>query len=793
MKHEFALSPSQERILLAELKHSGTRAYYLYAKHAFSSKDAELVKAAIPYVFSGNLSLRVRQDRSRGFLQYASGEPAAYEEVDLRGASPERLEAVIAGIKEQRISPLFDVPLYRLYLIYTDTALILCGIFHHLISDGTSLQAILPKLLESAVADLRAGKSLKARPVNYGSYLERMSAYLNSDEAVRDKEYWLDRLSGFRGVGYRANDLAKGTLDREVPAQITEAFQPVLQANRLSPFVLGLGAAFMYYAGSRAQLGSKARDMVWEISVHGRYYGEDLAKETGMFVDTLPLRLAFDETKSFVEALRDVKSVMKEGLTHARTSTNVYLGELKAGGTDPAMLTTFSAVSNSRGEGGDDLTLPDETDMPFHIRINLNKKDADGLQRLTFEYNRSVYREEDIRQIADGVVALLAAAADDAQQSLGALMGAIRPAEIICREYLVERELACADEPTSPQAGKVRESACESTPAELSDAALTDRDRVSAALLDTLRRFGMSKELLIGVQFAEAVVPLGMKIDSSMRASDFTEAVRARLDALLGLAEYPISLRSDIDFAPSVALLLHETIGSAQNGEGVSISVALSESGTVVRYDPSRYSREYMDAFFASMKRLYGEMSSDSPLREIPLVSGKTDDFKVELKTEGTVNAVFARAVERSPEKEIVIAVDRTMTYRELDLASNRIGNALIRRGVKPHDRILLLMRRRSDLLSCLFGVVKAGASLSPWTPNTPRRGSIRSWRTAAPSISSRTSRRAKPNTTTASRRRSSWGTRARARSCPPYPSRRTTCASSSTRRARRESPRGSC
>ena len=230
-----------------------------------------------------------------------------------------------------------------------------------------------------------------------------------------------------------------------------------------------------------------------------------------------------------------------------------------------------------------------------------------------------------------------------------------------------------------------------------------DRDRVAAALLETLRRFGMSKELLIGVQFAEAIVPFGMKIDSSTRASDFTGAIGTHLDALQSLAEYPISLRSDIDFTPPVALALPEAAGPARAGDGIAISVALSEGGTVVRYDPSRYSAEFMGAFFASMKHLYGEMSSDRPLSAIPLVRGKQDGFKVELKTEGTVNAMFASAVARDPEKTVVIAADRAMTYRELDIASNRVGNALLRRGVKPRDRVLLLMRRRSDLLSCLF------------------------------------------------------------------------------------------
>lgn len=122
---------------------------------------------------------------------------------------------------------------------------------------------------------------------------------------------------------------------------MTEDLKKFQTDHRISPFVLGMGAAFLYFAASRAALGSGLRDMVWEISVNGRYFGEDLADETGMYVETLPLRFSYDPKRSFLDSILYVKSVMKEALSHAKMDTNAYFGELKKSGVDLGPLHLF--------------------------------------------------------------------------------------------------------------------------------------------------------------------------------------------------------------------------------------------------------------------------------------------------------------------------------------------------------------------------------------------------------------------------------------------------------------------
>ncbi len=59
----------------------------------------------------------------------------------------------------------------------------------------------------------------------------------------------------------------------------------------------------------------------------------------------------------------------------------------------------------------------------------------------------------------------------------------------------------------------------------------------------------------------------------------------------------------------------------------------------------------------------------------------------------------------------------RSLSYRELDRLSNRVAHALVRRGVKPDDRIGLHLGRSLDMVVGVLGVLKAGAAMCRWIP----------------------------------------------------------------------------
>ncbi|WP_407375056.1 amino acid adenylation domain-containing protein, partial [Methanobrevibacter sp.] len=74
----------------------------------------------------------------------------------------------------------------------------------------------------------------------------------------------------------------------------------------------------------------------------------------------------------------------------------------------------------------------------------------------------------------------------------------------------------------------------------------------------------------------------------------------------------------------------------------------------------------------------------------------------------------FEKQVDEKPDRIALIASDRTLTYKELENRSNRIANALIKKGIKPKSKILIMLPRTSDLISAIFGVLKSGCAYIP-------------------------------------------------------------------------------
>ena len=110
-------------------------------------------------------------------------------------------------------------------------------------------------------------------------------------------------------------------------------------------------------------------------------------------------------------------------------------------------------------------------------------------------------------------------------------------------------------------------------------------------------------------------------------------------------------------------------------------------------------------------------------LKNISIVENLDFDegFEIELANEGLINKIFENAVDEDPDKVILYTEDGDFTYSELNKKANRIANALLKRGLKVEDRVMLMMRRNSDLIASVLGTVKAGGAFIPIDPNYPK------------------------------------------------------------------------
>lgn len=86
-----------------------------------------------------------------------------------------------------------------------------------------------------------------------------------------------------------------------------------------------------------------------------------------------------------------------------------------------------------------------------------------------------------------------------------------------------------------------------------------------------------------------------------------------------------------------------------------------------------------------------------------------------------SIPAMFAAQVERAPETVAISCDGRSMTYRELDEASNRLAHLLVDNGAGPGRCVALLFNRCAQALVSILAVLKTGAAYLPIDPAHPQ------------------------------------------------------------------------
>ena len=85
-----------------------------------------------------------------------------------------------------------------------------------------------------------------------------------------------------------------------------------------------------------------------------------------------------------------------------------------------------------------------------------------------------------------------------------------------------------------------------------------------------------------------------------------------------------------------------------------------------------------------------------------------------------SIPVLFAAQVARAPEAVAVTFEGRSMTYRELDEAANRLAHLLVGQGVGPGECVGLLCSRSAEAIVAILAVLKTGAAYLPIDPGLP-------------------------------------------------------------------------
>ena len=85
-----------------------------------------------------------------------------------------------------------------------------------------------------------------------------------------------------------------------------------------------------------------------------------------------------------------------------------------------------------------------------------------------------------------------------------------------------------------------------------------------------------------------------------------------------------------------------------------------------------------------------------------------------------TIHGSFARSVAAHPQRIALNGAGRTLTYAELDAASDAVAATLVKQGVRRGALVGLSVDRSLELVIAMLGILKAGAAYLPLDPAYP-------------------------------------------------------------------------
>ncbi|HZF09531.1 MAG TPA: amino acid adenylation domain-containing protein, partial [Thermoanaerobaculia bacterium] len=164
------------------------------------------------------------------------------------------------------------------------------------------------------------------------------------------------------------------------------------------------------------------------------------------------------------------------------------------------------------------------------------------------------------------------------------------------------------------------------------------------------------------------------------------------------------------------------------------LSVTLAESpagltGTI-EYDAERFNRTTIVRLAAHLTRWLEAVVEDPERRlsNLPLLTpaerfqlaAEWSDTRVGYTLDVPLHERIAEQARRTPGAVAVVAAEREVSYRELDLRSDRLAHRLAALGVGPESRVGLAALRSVELMVGLLGILKAGAAYVPLDPEYP-------------------------------------------------------------------------
>ncbi|MEQ8171667.1 MAG: condensation domain-containing protein, partial [Candidatus Eremiobacterota bacterium] len=400
----YELTHPQKRIWFNEEKYEGTS----FANIAFTVKyrekiDFSLLEKAINTVIKQNEGLRIRLKKAdTGYVQYVL--PFIDYVPEYLDFSDKDEIVINQWLNNKTNEPftLVDSDLFSFFLIkFNDREEGYYLKIHHIISDGGTVD-LLFREIEEYYDLLKNGKEPEEK--SYPSYLQFISdekKYLESSEAEKDREFWLNYFSPLpeevklSEKKIKSDNISSKYKCIKVPSDVNEKIYDYCRDHKTSVFKLILSCLAIYTGRM-----TSTDETVIGSGNHNRTT-QDQKKMTGMFVSTIPFKITLDKDMDFITLVektgKDVNNIIKN---HSKYPFDLLAGELRKNYSvrpDYIMNITFTGLPLPEdGRKSLERIVPDTeiSEIAIHLleKVENNKKYIE----LEWSYQTEKFDEEHI-------------------------------------------------------------------------------------------------------------------------------------------------------------------------------------------------------------------------------------------------------------------------------------------------------------------------------------------------------------------------------------------------------------
>ncbi|WP_294328174.1 condensation domain-containing protein, partial [uncultured Chryseobacterium sp.] len=325
-------------------------------------------------------------------------------------SNEENEEEAIANFIQNEFKKTFNLEkdkfLYRFALIKIRQDFhYLFSVYHHIITDGWGTSLMFTRLVKNYNEISENGIVISQYPFAYHNFAVEDQNYFNSEDFIRDKEYWVQKFKSLPESILDKFDLSKNSNESSrkeliIPRNQYDKLNAIASETKSTTFHVILAILYIYFAKK-----SQLETISIGLPVLNRS-GARFKKTVGLFMGVNPLVLSIDEDNTFAEVVEQVKNQLKQNYRHQRFPLGQLVKELGAFTQKERIFNITLSYekqdysSHFKGTVTRVVPLSHESER-VALALYIREFDETEDVKIDFDYNLNYFTQESINEVVE--------------------------------------------------------------------------------------------------------------------------------------------------------------------------------------------------------------------------------------------------------------------------------------------------------------------------------------------------------------------------------------------------------